>query len=76
MITKPPDKPRPSHEVALWAGFAALFGSLLAIGVIDVFNIEGIAEFVGSLIVAIITGGAVYSKERLEDAKKAERGGN
>ena len=60
------------HEVALWAGVAAFFSSLLAIGVIDILAPDEILRFLSSLIVALITGGAVYSKQRLDDAK-AER---
>jgi hypothetical protein len=40
-----------AHQVALWAGVAAFFGSLLTISVVDI----------------------LYSKERLQDAKR-ERG--
>ena len=57
------------HDVAIWAGVSAFFGSLLAIGVFDVLNPAQLAEYAGALIVAFITGGAVYSKQRLDDAK-------
>ena len=57
-------------EVALWAGVASFFGSLLAIGLFDVFDADQWAEYLGALIVAAITGGAVYSKERLGFAQK------
>jgi hypothetical protein len=57
------------HEVALWAGAAAFFSSLLAIGAFDLLDVNGRAELLGSIIVAAITGGAVYSKERLNSAK-------
>jgi hypothetical protein len=43
------------HQVALWAGAAAFFGSLLTISIVDV---------------ALVTAGAVYSRERLQDAKR------
>lgn len=59
-----------SHQVALWAGVSAFFGSLLAIGVFDILNPAQWAEYLGALIVALITGGAVYSKQRLDDAKR------
>lgn len=58
------------HDVALWAGVASFFGSLLAIGLFDVLNPDKVAEYLGALIVAVITGGAVYARERLADAKK------
>jgi hypothetical protein len=59
------------HQVALWAGVSAFFGSLLAIGVFDVFNPEQWVQYLGAIIVALITAGGVYSKQRLDDAKAA-----
>ena len=59
-----------SHQVALWAGIAAFFGSLLAIGLFDVLNPDKAAEYLGAFIVAGITSGSVYARERLNDAKK------
>lgn len=61
------------HDVALWAGVSAFFGSLLAIGVFDVLNPAQWLEYVGALVIAAITAGGVYAKQRLDDAKK-ERG--
>ena len=61
-----------SHEVALWAGVAAFFGSLLAVGIFDVLNLAQWTEYVGALLVAGITAGSVYSKQRLDDAKRRE----
>jgi hypothetical protein len=63
------------HEVALWAGVAAFFGSLLAVGIFDVLSPSQIWEYLGAFIVAFITAGAVYSKQRLDDAKKRETAG-
>lgn len=57
------------HQIALWAGVAAFFGSLLAVGAIDLLTPESRYQFLGSIIVAIITGGSVYSKQRYDDAK-------
>lgn len=71
--TPPPEAPPPRHEVALWAGIAAFFGSLLAIGLFDVFDVDQWAEYLGAVIVAAITAGAVYSKERLDYAKREEK---
>jgi len=67
---------RPRHDVALWAGVAAFFGSLLAIGVFDVFDPDQYLEYLGAFLVAGITGGAVYSKERLDYAKREETDGS
>ena len=61
---------RARHDIALWAGLAAFFGSLLAIGVFDILNPAKAAEYLGALVVAAITAGAVYSKERLDAAKR------
>jgi hypothetical protein len=72
---KPAEPPERRHEVALWAGLAAFFGSLLAIGVFDILNPDQWAEYLGAFIVAGVTAGAVYSKERLDEAKK-QRNGN
>ena len=73
-----PPEPEPNgrHEVALWAGVAAFFGSLLAIGIFDVFNPAQWLQWFGAILVAAITGGSVYSKQRLDDAKRKERHGN
>jgi hypothetical protein len=61
------------HEVALWAGVAAFFGSLLAIGVFDILDPDKWVEYLGSILVAFITAGSVYAKQRLDDAKKEEK---
>jgi hypothetical protein len=62
------------HEVALWAAAAAFFGSLLAIGIFDVFDADQAWEYLGAVIVALITAGSVYAKTRLDDAKKRADG--
>ncbi len=64
------------HEIALWASVAAFFGSLLAIGVIDVFNPDDLVKFATSLIAAAVTGGTVYARQRLDDAKAKARDAN
>lgn len=58
------------NDVALWSGVAAFFASLLAIGIFDVFDASQAYEYLGALIVAGITAGSVYAKQRLDDAKK------
>ena len=60
------------NQVALWAGIASFFGSLLAIGIFDILNPDQWQEYLGALIVAFITAGAVYAKQRLVDAKKTQ----
>jgi len=61
-------------EISLWAGVAAFFGSLLAIGIFDILNPDQWQEYLGSLIVAGITAGAVYARERLNFAKNRKNG--
>jgi hypothetical protein len=62
------------NPIALWAGVFAFFGSLLAIGIFDVFNPDQWVEYIGAIIVAFITAGSVYAKQRLDDAKKVVQG--
>jgi hypothetical protein len=62
------------HDVALWAGVAAFFGSLLAVGIFDVFNADQWTEYLSAIIVAFITAGSVYAKHRLDEAKKEGNG--
>jgi hypothetical protein len=62
-----------NHDTALWAGVSAFFGSLLAIGVFDVLNPDQWLQYLGAIIVALITGGAVYSKQRFDDAKHKQQ---
>jgi hypothetical protein len=61
-----------NHQIALWAGISAFFGSLLAIGIFDVFNPDQWVQYVGALITAFITGGSIYAKIRYDEAKKEE----
>jgi hypothetical protein len=66
-----------AQEVSLWAGAAAFFGSVLAVGAFDLLDLDGgWVEFLLALLVAAFTGGAVYSKERLGFAKKRDNGKN
>ena len=59
-----------NREVALWASLFAFFGSLLAIGIFDVFNPDQWIEYIGAFLIAGITGGSVYAKERYDYEKK------
>jgi hypothetical protein len=72
-VTKPPStdtSPNRNHSVALWAGVAAFFGSLLAIGTLEILDPADLIKLAGSIFVALVTGGSVYAHERLEDAKR------
>ena len=61
------------HEVALWSAVAAFFGYLLATGLFDVLDVDRYWEYLGAFAVAAITAGAVYSKERLDEAKREQK---
>lgn len=61
------------HDIALWAGIAAFFGTVLAIATIDVLEPGHALQFFGALIVGALTGGGVYAKQRLDDAKTRQR---
>ena len=63
-----------ARAVALWAGLAAFFGSLLAVGLFDVLNPAKALEYLGAVLVAAITAGGVYSKERLDAARGGGKG--
>lgn len=63
-----------SHEIALWAGVAAFFGTLLAVGIFDILNPDKWLEYLGAILAAFITAGGVYAKQRLDDAKKVAQG--
>jgi len=63
-----------NNDVALWAGIAAFFGSVLAVGIFDLLDAHGWWALLSAVIVAGFTGAAVYAKERLNHARsKNER---
>jgi hypothetical protein len=64
------------HQIALWSGVFAFFGSLLAVGIFDVINPTQWVEYLGAVIVAFITAGSIYAKQRLDDAKRVEGDNN
>jgi hypothetical protein len=58
------------NNLAFWAGASAFFGSILALGAIDILNPSDQLRFVGGLFVGLITGFAVFSKQKLDDEKQ------
>jgi hypothetical protein len=58
------------NQLALWAGVSAFFGTLLAIGAIDILDPGDQVQFLGGVVVGLITAGTVYSKQRLDDEKQ------
>jgi|SRR3954466_1936461 hypothetical protein len=58
------------NQLALWAGVSAFFATLLAVGAIDILNPSDQASLFSGVVVGLITAGAVYSKQRLVDAKE------
>jgi hypothetical protein len=61
------------NGVALWAGLAAFFANLLAVKVGTLFITDGNYRLgLSALFTSLAVAGAVYSRERLNEAK-AER---
>lgn len=60
-----------NHEVALWAALAAFFGNLIGLKIIGEVTP---LKVLGSIAISACVAGAVYCKQRLDDAK-AERDG-
>lgn len=58
------------NQLALWAGVSAFFATLLAVGAIDILNPSDQASLLSGVVVGLITAGAVYSKQRMTDAKE------
>jgi hypothetical protein len=54
------------HEVALWAAGAAFFGNLVGLKIIGQVSP---LKVLGSLAVSGCVAGAVYCKQRLDEAK-------
>lgn len=60
---------RNGNAVALWGGVSSFFATVLALGTIDILNPDDRVQFIGGVVVGLITAGAVYAKQRLDDAK-------
>jgi hypothetical protein len=58
------------NQLALWAGMSAFFATLLAIGTIDIFNPNDQVRLLSGIVVGLLTGGAVFSRQKLDDAKQ------
>jgi hypothetical protein len=56
----------------LWSGVFAFFSSLIAIGIFDVLNPGEWLQYLGAILVALLTAASVYSKQRLDDIKSKE----
>jgi hypothetical protein len=63
------------NHLAFWSGLSAFFATILAIGAIDILNPSDQLRFLSSIVVGLITAGAVYSKQQLDDAKKKREHG-
>jgi uncharacterized membrane protein (DUF2068 family) len=72
IISEKPPLPasRDGNQIALWAGVAAFFASVLAIGTFDLLDVEGWTEMLSAVVISLFTAGAVYAKERLDNAKR------
>jgi hypothetical protein len=60
------------HQVAVWAAAAAFFGSLLAVWIFVFVDPQEDYAYLEAFLVAFVTGGAVYVKVRLDEAKREE----
>jgi hypothetical protein len=57
------------HQVAFWAGVSAFFGNAVALKIVDLINGDGVVRFLGAFVASLFVAGAVYAKQRLDDAK-------
>jgi len=58
------------NHVALWGGVSAFFATLLGLGIIDLANTSDRYQLLNGVFVGLITGGAVFAKQKWDDAKK------
>jgi hypothetical protein len=58
------------NALAMWAGISSFFATLLAIGAIDILNPSDELRFLSGILVGLITGGAVYSRTRLDEVRQ------
>ena len=67
-----PDNGNGGHSIALWAGLTALFGNLAAVHVIALLGNESseYSKAIAALVTSVVVAGAVYSKQRWDDAKR------
>jgi len=66
-----PGNGKSGHSIALWAGLTALFGNLAAVHIIALLG-NASSEYskaVAAVITSLVVAGAVYSKQRWDDAK-------
>jgi len=60
------------HQVAIWAAAFAFFGSLLAVWIFVFVDPQQDYAYFEAFLVAFITGGATYIRQRYNDAKREE----
>lgn len=61
------------HDIAVWAGITSFFCTVVAIITVDILEPGHALQFLGALIIGLLTGGGVYAKQRLDDAKTQQR---
>ena len=62
------------NEVALWSGVFAFFGSLIAIGIFDVFNPDQWVEYIGAIDCCLYYGRISLCKRTIGDEIAKEQG--
>lgn len=63
-----------SREVAFWAALSAFFGNLIGLKLLELISGNDWAQIAAAIVVSAIVGAAVYSKERLQAARRNGNG--
>jgi hypothetical protein len=57
------------HQVARWSAASSFFATIGAIGAINILDPNDRLRFISAVFVGMVTGGAVYTRERLTESK-------
>ena len=69
---KEPEERRRNHSVALWAGLTAFFTNMVAFKVLSILASGDIRIGLSALLTSFCVAGSVYTKQRLDEAKREE----
>lgn len=59
------------NSLPVWAGLTAFFTTVLAIGAINILNPDDQIRFLSGIIVGIVTGATIYTRQKMDDARMA-----
>ena len=62
-------------EVAFWAGSSAFFGNIVGLKLLELITGNDFVQIVAALVISAFVAGAVYSKERLAEVRRAADSG-